>query len=83
MEQMKSFAGNMLSVRDRNNNLFLVMSDTAFNSLHTAQKEKISLYAQILTANIPTIETLGGGSIRCMMTEIFLKSKGLAQTFFN
>jgi hypothetical protein len=76
MEQMKSFAGNMLSVRDRNNNLFLVMSDTAFNSLHTAQKEKISLYAQILTANIPTIETLGGGSIRCMMTEIFLKSKG-------
>ena len=76
IEQMKSFAGNMLSVRNRNNELFLVMSNTAFNSLHTAQKEKISLYAQILTANIPAIETLGGGSIRCMMTEIFLKSKG-------
>jgi hypothetical protein len=32
-------------------------------------------YAQLLPIPVPTIEKIEGGSVRCMMTEIFLEKK--------
>lgn len=75
IDQMMQFAGNMLSVRNRQNELFLVMSNTAFQSLSLQQKEQIENHAKCLPINIPIIENLGGGSARCMMTELFLQKK--------
>lgn len=74
-EQMNAFAGNMLQVINKEEKTFLVMSETAFNSLTDMQKAQIEKHTNILSVAIPTIETIGGGSARCMLAEIFLKEK--------
>lgn len=70
--QLNSFAGNMLQVKGTNGELFMVMSTTAYNSLRTDQIKKIESHCKILHSTLDTIETIGGGSARCMITEIFL-----------
>lgn len=72
LEQMNAFAGNMLQVKNDREDTFLVMSDTAFNALTESQLKRIEHYTQIIHSPIPVIETYGGGSVRCMMAEVFL-----------
>lgn len=67
-EQMDSFAGNMLAVADD----LLVMSQSAYDSLSASQMNTLEKYCEPLPLSIPTIETVGGGSARCMIAEIFL-----------
>ena len=74
-EQMNHFAGNMLEVCNKDGQLFLVMSAQAFESLDKKQKARIELYDKILAPSINTIETIGGGGVRCMMAEVFLQKK--------
>lgn len=69
--QIYSFAGNIIEVENRFNQKFVVMSDSAYHSLSKEQVAKISNYAQIISMNISTIEQYGGGSIRCMIAELF------------
>lgn len=71
-KQMHQFAGNMLQVKGKNNELFLVMSQAAYNSLTTEQIKKIEKHCNIISSSLETIETCGGGSARCMMAEVFL-----------
>ena len=75
MEQMDSFAGNMLQVRNSANQLFLLMSDTAYRSLSEPQQKKLSEYNEIICPSLCHIETNGGGSARCMVAEVFLYKK--------
>lgn len=70
-EQMNQFAGNMLQVDNGKEN-FLVMSQSAYDSLRPEQIQAIEKYNEIISVAIPTIEKLGGGSARCMMAEVFL-----------
>lgn len=69
-EQMHSFVGNMLELKGAENQV-LVMSEQAHKSLKTNQLVKLEKYCYLLTVNITTIETLGGGSARCMLAEVF------------
>ncbi len=71
MQQVRAFAGNMLQVKNKNEETFLVMSQTALESLQQAQVEGLRRHTHLLSAAIPTIETFGGGSVRCMMAEVF------------
>lgn len=71
-EQMHKFAGNMLQVGGVGNAKYLVMSKTAHQSLNLNQIQTIEKYNPIISVDISTIETLGGGSARCMMAEVFL-----------
>ncbi|OUS13695.1 amidinotransferase, partial [Nonlabens dokdonensis] len=71
-DQVNSFAGNMMQVHNSNGERFLVMSDQAYKSLSKDQISKLEKYNEILHPSISTIETLGGGSVRCMMAEVFL-----------
>jgi hypothetical protein len=48
------------------------MSGSAYRSLTEIQKERIQRDHQIIYSDLPTIETLGGGSARCMLAEIYL-----------
>jgi len=73
--QMHQFAGNMLQVRGKNDERFLVMSKAAHDSLTKAQIAQIERHCQILSSSLETIETCGGGSARCMMAEVFLPKK--------
>lgn len=70
--QVNSFAGNMLQVKGIDGNTFLVMSETAYNSLNKGQINQIEKHTSILYSNLETIQMCGGGSARCMMAEIFL-----------
>lgn len=71
-EQMHQFAGNMLQVGGIGNSKYLVMSENAYNSLTKEQIDQIEKFNPIIKVDINTIETLGGGSARCMMAEVFL-----------
>ena len=73
--QMHLFAGNMLQVIGAQGKKYLVMSTTAHNSLTQEQLKKIENYNEIISSDISTIETCGGGSTRCMMAEVFLPVK--------
>ncbi|QOW10812.1 amidinotransferase [Kaistella flava (ex Peng et al. 2021)] len=71
-EQMHQFAGNMLQVQNEEGTQFLVMSQTAYQSLTPEQIQKIESYCEIIYADLNTIEVNGGGSARCMLAEVFL-----------
>ena len=70
-KQMHSFAGNMLQVKNREGKKFLVMSQSASEVLEAIQIESLRKYNEFIIAAVPTIEKYGGGSVRCMMAEVF------------
>jgi len=74
-DQMHCFAGNMLQVKNLKGQRFLLMSKTAFDSLRKEQKQMLEAYAKLLPMAVPTIEQVEGGSVRCMMAELFLEKK--------
>ena len=74
-EQMHAFAGNMLQVKNDKGEKFLVMSKTAESSFQKDQLQVLAGYAHILPVAIPVIEKSEGGSVRCMMAEIFLEKR--------
>lgn len=74
-EQMNQFAGNMLQVVGADSKTYLVMSEAARNSLTETQVKTIEKHTNILSSDLHIIETLGGGSARCMMAEVFLPKK--------
>lgn len=69
--QMNQFAGNMLQVKNTEGKPFLIMSQSAKNALVPDQVAKIENYCEIISADLTTIETNGGGSARCMLAEVF------------
>ena len=71
-KQMHQFAGNMLQVVNDKGVNILVMSKSAHLSLNDGQIKSITKYCEIVSSDLETIETCGGGSARCMMAEIFL-----------
>ena len=71
-EQVNNFAGNMLQVKGKDDELFLIMSQAAFNCLTKNQIKQIEGHCKIIASSLETIETCGGGSARCMMAEVFL-----------
>lgn len=73
LDQVKHFAGNMLSIKSMENNELIILSQSAYDILTTGQKKEIEKYCEMLPMNINTIETIGGGSARCMISEIFLE----------
>lgn len=70
-EQMKKFAGNMLLLKNNLDEKILVMSGRAFGSLKDDQVARLSAYATLASFDIETIEDCGGGSVRCMIAEVF------------
>ena len=71
-EQVNNFAGNMLQVRGANDELFTVMSSSAYQSLKKDQINRIEKHSKIIHSSLDVIEACGGGSARCMMAEVFL-----------
>jgi hypothetical protein len=72
LEQLGSFAGNMLELRSREGNRVVTMSATARNSLGVTQLETIEDNAVIISVPIDNIERSAGGSVRCMLAEVHL-----------
>jgi hypothetical protein len=75
--EIGQFAGNMLELASWDEALgdyrVLVMSDAARHALSREAFARLSASTdEVLTIPVPTIERLGGGSVRCMMAEVFV-----------
>jgi hypothetical protein len=79
-DEIEQFAGNMLELASWDEALgdyrLLVMSEAARNALRPEIYTQLSAGTDcILAVPVPTIESLGGGSVRCMIAEVFLAPK--------
>lgn len=70
-DQVNEMAGNILELESDQHIKKIIISQRAFNSLTEIQKRKLSKYGQLIPIAINTIESIGGGSVRCMLAEIF------------
>jgi hypothetical protein len=74
-EQICHFAGNALEVTNTDKKRFLIVSKAGYDSLSEDQKEAIQLHDEIIPIPLTVIETNGGGSARCMISDIRLPKK--------
>lgn len=74
-DQAAAFAGNVLEVRNMNAEPDIILSATAIKSLNRDQIRKLEAFATLVPVAVPVIEKYGGGSVRCMMAEVFLPKK--------
>ena len=70
-KQLTQFAGNMLALTATDGTALLVMSTRAYDTLTTKQLLQLQQYVKLVHSPIPTIEDLGGGSVRCMLAEVY------------
>ena len=70
-EQMHSFCGNCIGLKNNSGERFIVMSTQAYHAFTEKQKNRMIRYATIIHSGLTTIETIGGGSARCMIAELF------------
>jgi len=75
-EELARFAGNMLELGTWDEALgdsrVLVMSESARRALEPEAFARLSGCTDaVLAVPVPTIERLGGGSVRCMLAEVF------------
>ncbi len=71
-EQIGNFAGNALQVIDGAGHARWVMSSRAYGALTEEQRMVLESDGPIIHSAISTIESIGGGSVRCMIAENFL-----------
>ena len=79
LEQMNAFAGNILELAGDDEHRLVAMSSTAWDAFTRPQRRALADRVQIVAVPIPTIEQIGGGSVRCMITEVFLPARSSAQ----
>ena len=71
LDQVSNFCGNLLQLKSLDGERYWVCSERAFKAFTPAQRSELEKDAKFIHAPLPTIETLGGGSARCMLGEIY------------
>ncbi|HET7693905.1 MAG TPA: arginine deiminase-related protein [Gemmatimonadota bacterium] len=71
LEQMAAFCGNVLELESDKGEKLVVMSDRAFHACTDEQRAALGAHAELVHADLATIETHGGGSARCMLAELY------------
>ena len=74
MAQMQRFAGNLLELAPAAGNL-ITLSQGAWSSLDAGQRARLESHGRIVAVDIPVIERLGGGGVRCMLAELHLPKR--------
>jgi hypothetical protein len=70
--QMQAFTANALQLSGGKGRNVIALSASARNALYTEQLARLSVHGELVSADISTIERLGGGSVRCMLAEVYL-----------
>lgn len=70
-EQMRGFACNLIELKGRGGPV-IALSSAARRSYRSDQLRSLEGFGELVEADIPTIEAVGGGSLRCMITDIHL-----------
>jgi hypothetical protein len=71
LNQMHAFCGNCLELKSESGRNYLIMSAQAYSEFTEKQKSVFIKYCTIIYAPLTTIESIGGGSARCMIAELF------------
>jgi len=71
LDQMAAFCGNVLELENDRGETLVVMSDRAFHAFTDDQRSALEKHAELVHADLATIETYGGGSARCMLAELY------------
>ena len=71
-EQMKEYCGNVIELANAAGERCLLLSQSAYDAFTPGQRAVLSADKQLLPVAVPTIQAIGGGSVRCMVAEIFL-----------
>lgn len=74
LHQMHRYVGNLLQLRSPKGPAIL-LSTTAFGALDPGQRRLLEAHGQLVPVPVPTIEAVGGGSVRCMLAENFLERR--------
>ena len=69
--EIDNFAGNEIELEDSGGKRYTVMTASSFKVLTDDQKTEIEKSSEILVGDVGTVETYGGGSVRCMIAEVF------------
>jgi len=72
LTQVTQFCGNVIELVNAAGQRFLLMSQSAYDGFSADQRAALGKDKTLLPVAIPTIETVGGGSARCMVAELFL-----------
>jgi hypothetical protein len=72
LDQLVHFCCNVLELQTKRGERFLALSQTAHDAFTTEQRQMLAKDKMLLPLAIPTIESVGGGSVRCMLAELFL-----------
>ena len=64
---MCRFVGNILALESNDGRSLLALSQSRLSSLTGYQKGKTEQHNTLIPLAINTIETIGGGSVRCMI----------------
>jgi len=70
-EEMEGFCGNVINVKNKEDETVVIMSKCAEQSFSKKNAETLKQNYKIAPVGIPTIEKVGGGSARCMVAEVF------------
>lgn len=71
-EQMQRFACNLIELRGRDGAPVIALSSAAMASFTADQRHTLERFGELVDVPIPTIEAVGGGSVRCMIADIHL-----------
>lgn len=69
-EQMDRFGANVIALPSHHADTILAMSRTAHDAYTDAQRAQLQRFARPVPVEIPTIERIGGGSVRCMIATL-------------
>ncbi|MBY7877576.1 amidinotransferase [Vibrio fluvialis] len=72
LEQMNRFCGNILQLENASGDKLIAMSQSAYDAFTPSQRLQLSGHGKLLPFNVKTIADIGGGSVRCMLGEVFL-----------
>lgn len=67
--EMENFCGNIIQLGNDRGESVVLMSERARQSFRDSKW--MDSYSHVVTADLSTIETVGGGSARCMVAELF------------
>jgi hypothetical protein len=70
-EQMLAFAGNVLELKNEIGEKLIVITEKAFEALKPEQIAGLQQCGLLIPISVKHIEHVGGGSVRCMLAEIF------------
>lgn len=71
-DQLRCFGCNLIELRSRSGDPVIALSAAARTALRPDQLRRLEGFGELVEASIPTIEAVGGGSVRCMIAEIHL-----------